>query len=121
MSKHVLLIDDEPNIRELLGIALKGKGYRVTAASSADEAQMTVKKDPPDLIISDLQLEDEDGLAIIAQLKTTLPNVPVILLTGVLFDPQVVRENLSKKVSCYLEKTSSLSKITDTIKRLLAE
>lgn len=119
MSKHVLLIDDEANIRELLAIALKGKGYRVTAAASADEAQTTVKKDPPDLIISDLQLEDEDGLAIIAQLKTTLPNVPVILLTGVLFDPQVVRENLSKKVSCYLEKTSSLSKITDTIKRLL--
>ena len=121
MSKHILLIDDEANIRELLGIALEGKGYRVTSAASADEAQMTVKKDPPALIISDLQLEDEDGLAIIAQLKTTLPNVPVILLTGVLFDPQVVRENLSKKVSCYLEKTSSLSKITETVKRLLED
>jgi CheY-like chemotaxis protein len=121
MSKHILVIDDEADIRDLLARYLASCGYRVTPAALAAEAQATVLRDPPDLIISDLQLEDMDGLEMIAQLKAGLPDVPVILLTGVLFDPQVVRENLSKKVSCYLEKTSSLSKIMEAVRRLLGQ
>jgi DNA-binding NtrC family response regulator len=121
MTSHILLIDDEEDIRFLLARFLESTGFRVTAVALATEALAIVESDPPQLIISDLQLEDEDGLEMIAQLKTMLPNVPVILLTGVLFDPQVVRENLSKKVSCYLEKTSSLAKIKETVTRLLEE
>jgi DNA-binding NtrC family response regulator len=121
MNKHILLIDDEPDIRDLLARFLVSRGYRVTPAALASEAQEIVRRDPPDLIISDLQLEDEDGLEMIANLKKALPDVHVILLTGVLFDPQVVRDNLSKKVSCYLEKTSSLAKILDAVRRLLEQ
>jgi len=121
MTKHILVIDDEADIRDLLARYFVSCGYRVTPVSLATEAQETVLRDPPDLIISDLQLEDMDGLEMIAKLKTGLPDVPVILLTGVLFDPHVVRENLSKKVSCYLEKTSSLASIMAAVRRLLGE
>jgi DNA-binding NtrC family response regulator len=121
MNKHILLIDDEEEIRDLLARFLISSGYRVTSVASAAEAQATVQRDPPDLIISDLQLEDEDGLNMIAQLKTVLPNVPVILLSGMLFDRQVVRENLSKKVSCYLDKTSSLEQIVEAVRRHLRQ
>jgi two-component system, OmpR family, response regulator len=121
MNKHILLIDDEADIRDLLARFLVSRGYRVTSHGLAAEAEATVKRDPPDLIISDLQLEDEDGLEMIANMKKGLPDVPVILLTGVLFDPRVVRDNLSKKVSCYLEKTSSLAKILEAIRRLLGQ
>ena len=75
---------------------------------------------PPQLIISDLQLEDSDGLDMIARLKSSLPAVPVILLTGVLFDPEVARDVLTKNVACYLEKTSPLSKILEVVQRLIA-
>jgi DNA-binding NtrC family response regulator len=121
MNKHILLIDDEADIRDLLARFLASRGYRVSSTALASEAEEIVRRDPPDLIISDLQLEDEDGLTMIANLKKALPNVHVILLTGVLFDPQVVRENLSKKVSCYLEKTSSLAKIHEAVRRLLGQ
>ena len=77
------------------------------------------RNDPPNLIISDLQLEDSDGLDMIKSLKETLPNTPMMLLTGVLFDPKVVRDTLSKKVSCYLDKTASLSQILAEVQRLL--
>ncbi|HEY1793989.1 MAG TPA: response regulator [Opitutaceae bacterium] len=119
MSKHILLIDDEPMIREILAAALTSKGYRISQATSSSEAMAVAQQDPPHLIVSDLQLEDEDGLAIIAQLKTKLPDVPVILLTGVLFEPKVVRENLSSKISCYLPKTSTLAQIVDAVSRLV--
>jgi CheY-like chemotaxis protein len=120
MQKHILVVDDEADIRDLLKEFLGHSGYRVTAVPSAIEAQEIVERDAPNLIISDLQLEDSDGLDMIEHLKSKLPNTPMMLLTGVLFDPKVVRDTLSKKVSCYLEKTSSLARILEEVRRLTA-
>ena len=123
MNKHILVIDDEPGHPRpsgavpRIGEAIGSHVRRIGVGSAGECGDATT----PDLIISDLQLEDEDGLEMIANLKKELPDVHVILLTGVLFDPQVVRENLSKKVSCYLEKTSSLAKILEAVKRLLGQ
>ena len=120
MKQHILIIDDEATIRDLLAQFLTASEFRVTTVSSAAEALTAVRQDPPHLIISDLQLEDADGLEMIGQLKEALPHAPVILLTGVLFEPDVVRDVLSRKVACYLEKTSSLAKILETVRNLLA-
>jgi len=119
MTKHILIIDDEQPIRELLGQYLVACGYRVTGAGTALAAHKIVEETPPDLIISDLQLEDSDGLEMIAELKTRVPTVPVILLTGVLFDPEVARDILTRNVACYLEKTSPLSRILENVRQLL--
>ncbi|OHE78232.1 MAG: hypothetical protein A3G75_06915 [Verrucomicrobia bacterium RIFCSPLOWO2_12_FULL_64_8] len=119
MKKHILIVDDEEGVRAVLAEALAIGEYRVTAVASAAEAQRAVKADPPDLIISDLQLEDGDGLELIDRLKELAPKARVILLTGVLFDPTVVETTLSKKVSCYIEKTSPLKQILGEIQRLL--
>ena len=118
MKKHILIIDDEENIRTLLCHYLNGVGYRATPAASQAAALEVVRLDPPDLIISDLQLEDADGLEMIARLKVSLPDIPVILLTGVLFDPKSVSEVLLSKVTCYLPKTCKLSTISETVFRL---
>lgn len=119
MKKHILIVDDEASIRDLLAQYLTSKGYRVTGVETAQEAQRIVTVDPPALIISDLQLEDSDGLAMIDRLKSALPDVPVILLTGVLFDPQVVDETLSKKITAYFQKTTPLSRVLEEIRRLI--
>ena len=120
MKQHILIVDDEADIRDLLAQFLTINGYRTTAVASAAEALKVGHQDPPDLIIADLQLEDADGLEMIAELKALLPDKPVILLTGVLFDPEVVRDVLSTKVACYLEKTSSLARIMEAVQHLLA-
>jgi DNA-binding NtrC family response regulator len=119
MKKHILIVDDEASIRGLLAQYLTRQGYRVTPVESAAEARRVVAADAPVLIISDLQLEDSDGLTMIQELKTALPDVPVILLTGVLFDPQVVNETLSKTVTVYLQKTTPLTTIVGEIRRLI--
>jgi DNA-binding NtrC family response regulator len=121
MKKHILIVDDEADIRELLGQFLESVDYKVTAVSSQAGALEAVRSEPPHLIISDLQLEDADGLQMIGRLKAVVPDVPVILLTGVLFDPKAVNDVLLSKVSCYLDKTSSLAKIQAAIGRLLQE
>lgn len=119
MKKHILIVDDEADIRDLLAQFLTVNDYRTTAVASATEALQVGREDPPDLIVADLQLEDADGLEMIAELKTMLPDKPVILLTGVLFDPEVVRDVLSTKIACYLEKTSSLARILEAVQHLL--
>lgn len=118
MKSHILIVDDEANIRDLLGQFLSGAGYRVTAVASPDDALEAARREPPDLIISDLQLEDADGLEMITKLKAALPDKPVILLTGVLFDPKAVNEVIKAKVACYLEKTSTLAQILEAVRRL---
>jgi len=86
-QKHILVVDDEPDVREVLAQALTIKGYRVTTAETGHEALRFAKSDRPDLLISDLQMEDADGLELIALVKAAYPDLPVILLTGIIFDP----------------------------------
>jgi len=121
MKKHILIVDDEAVILELLGSYLRNSGYRVTAASSADMAEEIAARDKPCLVITDLQLEDSDGLEMVARLKSRLPDTPMMLLTGVLFDSKVVRENLAKKVECYIEKTAPLTHILEEVQRIVGK
>ena len=119
MPKHILVVDDEAVIRDLLEMFLSRSGYRVTAVSTAPEAEEVASRDRPDLVITDLQLEDSDGLEMVERLKSLLPETPMMLLTGVLFDPRVVRETLQKKVSCYVEKTAPLTRILSAVQGLV--
>jgi DNA-binding response OmpR family regulator len=121
MKKHIVIVDDEAEIREILSLILSHEGYRVSTAASAIEAERLIAKDPPQLIISDLQLEDSDGLDMIRALKAKLPDTPMMLLTGVFIDPQVVRDNLSPNVASYLQKTAPLAEILAEVRQLVGD
>jgi DNA-binding response OmpR family regulator len=115
--KHLLAIDDEAPILDLLKEYLTVHGYRVSTATTSADAKRIVQVDRPDLIISDLQLEDTDGLHLVEQLRRQVPECPAILLTGVLFDAQVVEENLRWKISAYVSKTAPLQVLLQEIQR----
>ena len=118
MKKRILLIDDEAEIRDLLTQALRGRGYEVFGAASGAEGKRIALEKAPDLIISDLQLEDTDGLNLIEELKKAMPDIPVMLLTGVIFDPETIRETINRHVTVYLEKTTQLRTILDEVSRI---
>jgi CheY-like chemotaxis protein len=119
MSKSILHIDDEAAIRDIVAALLEQEGYRVRSVSSPGEALDAARAEPPDLIISDLQLDEADGLETIAQLRQLNGKTPVILLTGVLIDPKVARETVGRLVTSYLEKTRPLSEIIKEVTRLI--
>lgn len=83
MAGTILVVDDDPNMRELLSLHLRSAGYTVHAAKDAIEAGYVVLRDPPDLIISDVNMPHLDGFEFISALKAdkTVPNIPVIFLT----------------------------------------
>lgn len=121
MQKHILAIDDEPEILQLLQQALAFQGYRVSPASSAEAARRILQTDPPQLIICDLQLEDTDGIEFAAEIRDALPDVPILLLTGMVFSHDVVRKTIQKKFTSYLDKTTPLKAIVAEVCRLLGD
>ncbi len=119
MSKTILHLDDEAAIRELLAELLVGLGYQVRSVASPGEALAAARAETIDLIISDLQLDEADGLETIAQLREIHATTPVILLTGVLINPKIARETVGRMVSAYIEKTKPLSHIVAEVTRLI--
>ena len=78
----ILVVDDEPAMREVLELRLGQWGYRVVLAGSAAEADRAVAAAQPDLVISDVVLPEVSGLELLRRLKAGDPHRPVILITA---------------------------------------
>ena len=83
MSKqdHVLIVDDDPEIRQLLAEYLRDAGYQTSTASDGKEMRRRLELNVIDLIVLDLMLPGEDGLSLCRTLRST-SNIPVIMLTA---------------------------------------
>ena len=77
-----LIVDDEPNIVELLGITLQGMGIAVTGARSLAEAYTCLAEGAPSLCLSDLRLPDGSGIELVRRLHALHPQVPVAVITA---------------------------------------
>ena len=82
MSSSILIVDDEKNMRFVIGRALAGAGHDVSEAVSGDEAIDSFERAVPDLVILDQRMPGMDGLATLAQIKKRQPELPVIMLTA---------------------------------------
>ena len=84
MASKILVVDDDESLCELLRMHLASAGYEVSTAADAISAGYQVLKNPPDLILSDINMPHMDGFEFVAALKSdsTLPNIPVIFLTS---------------------------------------
>jgi len=78
----VLVVDDEPNIRELVQVALKFHGCAVTTSATGMEALALAEATDPDLIVLDVVLPDIDGFEVCRRLRANDNDVPVIFLTA---------------------------------------
>ena len=79
---QVLVVDDEPNIRELVQVALKFHGCSVTTAATGKDALRQAEAGRPDLIVLDVMLPDLDGFEVCRRLRAAGNEVPVIFLTA---------------------------------------
>jgi two-component system, OmpR family, phosphate regulon response regulator OmpR len=79
---HILLVDDDRRIRELLAAFLKTNGYRVTAASNAGEARQALQGLRYDVIILDIMMPGENGLDFAKALRDGMNSVPILMLSA---------------------------------------
>src|SRR5437016_12196900 len=81
-SPKILVIDDDPRLRELLVRYLAEQGFQVQVLPDARELDKRLQRDPPHLLVLDLMLPGEDGLAICRRLRGSGESVPIMMLTA---------------------------------------
>ncbi len=81
-GRRILVVDDEPNIMDLVAMALRYEGFEVETAATGRAALGAVAAHRPELIILDVMLPDLDGFAVTERLKATQDKVPVLFLTA---------------------------------------
>ncbi|QIM22145.1 response regulator transcription factor [Phycicoccus sp. HDW14] len=79
---RVLVVDDEPNLTELLSMALRYEGWEVRSAASGMQAVRAAKDFGPDAVVLDMMLPDFDGMEVLRRMRADDPNVPVLFLTA---------------------------------------
>ncbi|MCK5877775.1 MAG: sigma-54-dependent Fis family transcriptional regulator [Candidatus Marithrix sp.] len=122
MTAHILVIDDEPDIRDLMREILEDEGFTVSVAKDGKTARRLRTKQPPDLILLDIWMPDIDGISLLKEWRESglLQDSPVIMLSG---HGTVETAVESTRLGAYdfIEKPLSISKLLLTIERALKE
>ena len=128
MAAKILVVDDDPDIRDVLEALLEGEGFEVVMANDGEQALEAIKKENPDLMILDLLMPVTDGFAVCKQLQdprwSKWKDMPVLILTSVREEVSQRRyeleTGLSLNVDDYVEKPIDPDVALDRVKKLLA-
>ena len=88
---HVLVVDDDTRLRQLMRRALERKGFEVTTAEDGAVALENMKRDLPDVVVTDLEMPNTDGVETLKQIRQNWGLLPVIILTGFPDTPNMKR------------------------------
>jgi len=81
MSKRVLVVEDEADIRRLVSIKLKGAGYEVSTASDGEEGLEAAVREQPDLLVSDVMMPKKDGYTMVREVREALgAKAPIVIM-----------------------------------------
>ena len=111
MKQHILVVDDESQIRELLSLYLSRQGYLVSTAATSAETLNILRGSQVHLVVLDIGLADEDGLKVLAALKAAHPDVRVIMLTGMGFVEDLLQEAHQQGADGYVSKVLPLEEL----------
>ena len=115
---RLLVVEDDPNIRELLSASLRFAGFAVDAVTTGAEAVTAGREAKPDLIVLDVMLPDYDGFEVIKRLRETGIRVPVVFLTARDGTEDKIR-GLTLGGDDYVTKPFSLEELTARIRAVL--
>ncbi len=119
MKQRILVVDDEPQIREMLAMYFTRHGYDTAMAGDSAETLRAVQETKVDVVVLDIGLAEEDGLKLLEQLKTAHPALRVIMLTGMGFVEDLLLEAQQKGADGYVSKVLPLDELLVAIQRIL--
>ena len=114
----IVVVDDEPAIRDLLATSLKFSGFAVEMAATGSQAIETIEKNKPDLIVLDVMLPDIDGFTVTRRIRQEGINAPILFLTA-RDDSQDKIMGLSVGGDDYVTKPFSLEEVVARIRAIL--
>ncbi len=125
-QKYVLVVDDDPDLVETIGIMLESKGFEVGKAYDGVEAEEAIKKRRPDLMILDVMMPRKDGYQLCKELKqnSATKGIPIIMLTAVgdavPTTTYTHREGMSMEAEDYIEKPVDTKKLLESVNGFFA-
>jgi two-component system phosphate regulon response regulator PhoB len=120
VSATVLVVEDEPQIQELLAVNLEHSGHKVLRAASAEEAEAAIRKALPDVLVLDWMLPGESGVAFARRLRTNerTRDLPILMLTARAMEQDKI-SGLEAGADDYLTKPFSPKELAARIKAVL--
>jgi two-component system, OmpR family, response regulator MprA len=115
---RILVVDDEPSVRDALDRALRMDGYRVSMAADGVEALAALADSPPDAVVLDLLMPPPDGLEVCRRLRAAGDRIPVLMLTARDAVPDRVK-GLDAGADDYLVKPFALEELSARLRALL--
>lgn len=117
-SRHVLIVDDEPNIRRLTTLVLVRSGYQVDTANDGVDAWAALRMRVYDLLITDYDMPRLSGADLIKKVREARMNLPIILITGLLPSDTAIPEP-SHRPAATLLKPFAIGEFLETVRSIL--
>ncbi len=114
-GKRILVVDDDPDIRELLFTALEDEGFEVVPAANGQEALATIRTFRPDVIILDLMMPVMDGWQFVKEMRARDEDIPLVLLSAARDLPKHAKDLDAAEI---IEKPFDLSELLPKIARV---
>lgn len=117
-AQHLLIVDDEENLRSMLAAALRHHGFTITSAADGREALRLVAEERPDLVVLDVMMPELDGFEVCRRLRADGDRTPVVFLTARDDTDDKVR-GLTLGGDDYLQKPFSLDELVARVEAVL--
>ena len=117
-AARILVVDDESHVRSMMGATLERQGYEVQLAASGHEAMGMLESNSYDLVLTDIVMQDGNGIALLERIKAREPHLPVVMVTAI-HDISVAIDSMRRGAYDYLLKPFEREHLVGTVIRAL--
>lgn len=117
-AARILIVDDETHVRSMIGATLERQGYVVTLAASGREAMEMLEDSSFDLVLTDIVMQDGNGIALLERIRASQPHIPVVMVTAI-HDISVAIDSMRRGAYDYLLKPFEREHLMGTVTRAL--
>jgi DNA-binding NtrC family response regulator len=120
MSAHLLVVEDDGEMRELLRKVLEKEGHRVALAADGHEAAVMISRDRFDLVVTDMLMPNDGGLELLETIRRSHPKLPVIIITA-FGDWGSYSRALELGAAAFISKPLKMAELVAAIRTALAQ
>jgi putative nucleotidyltransferase with HDIG domain len=117
-KSRILVVDDEPHVRTMIGSTLERQGYDVQLAGSGREALEILERNAFDLVLTDIVMQDGNGITLLDRIHGQQPQLPVVMVTAI-HDISVAIDSMRRGAYDYLLKPFERETLVNTVQRAL--
>ncbi len=119
MSAHLLIVEDDSEMRDLLRKVLEKEGYQISVAGDGREATASLSRHSFDLVVTDMLMPDDGGLELLRAIRESHPTLPVIIITA-FGDWGSYSRALELGAAAFISKPLKMAELTAAIQTALA-